>query len=160
MGKNRARAGRKHPVLTAVAAVCIIAVGVYFMRSRASVSPPLMTAASYYTCDDGKTLFQDDDSHHLAPFDHDGQEAVQVFFIPGRPVGRTDSIWYLRKMTPAFKTQTEAMMGTMNSAPPKAGPGPAASPQSPFGGHLVKRPGDQKWLPIDSPKAAEILKLP
>jgi len=146
---------RKHPAITVtVTTLCILAVAVRVIRSR-SVSPPLVTPATYYTCDDGKTVFKDDDPHHIAPFDYQGQEAVQVFFVPGRTVGNPDSIWYLRKLTAARKKQMESMPATSDGPSPECAPG---SP-SPFAGQLIKRPGDPSWIPMDDPRAAKIFNL-
>ena len=150
----------KHPgIVLGIVGAAAIAAAVFGVRSWTNGGPALATFSNYFTTDDGKTLFEDNDPHDIPPFDHDGHEAVRAFFIPGQKVGRTDSIWYLTKMTDEHKKQMEAMSANGPGAVPvpKGGGGKM---QSLMSGQLVKRPGDAEWIPLGDSRSAEILKLP
>jgi len=152
----------KHPAIAlGLVGVGVVAVALYAWSSLTGGGRAIADFSRYYTCDDGKTLFKDDDPHDIPPFQHDGQEAVQAYFLPGRTPGRTDSIWYLTKMTDEHKAQLEAMSAGGPSAGtfPKPAAAAGAKPPTPMSGQLIKRPGDPAWISLDDPKAAEILSL-
>src|SRR5580700_9286717 len=91
----------KKPVLTSSITVAVVALAiVWLIYWHRLGQPPPMLHQLYYTDDDGKTLFADDMAN-LAPFAHDGKEAVlaHVFQIGTNPPFAA----YLEKYTPEMK---------------------------------------------------------
>ena len=109
----------KHPgIALGIVGVGVVAALFFALPAMKGGGPPLADFSNYYTCDDGKTLFEDNDPHDIPHFPHmmDG-EAVQAFFVPGKTPGRTDSIWYLTKMTDERKQLMEVMATGGGAAP-------------------------------------------
>ena len=80
---------QKYPgIALGVAGSGVIAAAFYAFFSLHGGGPSIANFSSYYTTDDGKTLFEDNDPNDIPPFDHDGHEAVQAYFIPGPPPAR------------------------------------------------------------------------
>jgi len=137
----------KHPAIAlGIVGAGVLVAGIVGIRSWIDPTPPLIAQPAYYTCDDGKTIFEDEQPR-LPPFDHDGHEAVRAYIIPGRTAG-PDSIWYLTKWTDEGKKKMEANVAD----------GPPQSP--PQGAQLVKRPGDATWIPANDPQSAAIIAFP
>jgi hypothetical protein len=96
---------------------------------------------AFYTTDDGKTLFADD-AAKVAPFDHDGRQAVRayVFTCDG---GTTGFVQYLEKYSDEVKRQLEPQSGRPGWRPPTSMA-------------LVKRPGPGQWVPGMSQEASRL----
>src|SRR5947207_5059576 len=102
---------------------------------------------AFFTVDDGKNWFVDD-ATRLAPFQHDGKEAVRayVFECNGHRF-----VNHLERYTPDGKKAMTRLREVAKKGPP---PGAliAAAQQN---GREVKRPGDAKWTPTSNSAAAE-----
>ena len=122
-----------------IVAVGVIAVAIFAVHSMRGDRHKINTWSRYYTCDDGKTLFEDD-APHVAPFDHDGHEAVEAYLIPGRDPG-PESVWYLAK----WSDEGKQIMEGSNASPGAGKPLPADA-------RLVKRPGMRRGYPATIPK--------
>ena len=106
----------------------MLAVAIFAVHSMRGGPHRINTWSRYYTCDDGKSVFEDNDPH-VAPFDHDGREAVQVYLIPGRDPG-PESVWYLAKWSDEGKKLMEASL---------TAPGPGKPPPPGAVGEAAER---------------------
>jgi hypothetical protein len=99
---------------------------------------------TFYTCDEGATLFADR-YDHAPPFDHNGQQAVKayVFTCDG---SAHHWIQYLEKWSDKGRKQLELMRVSPAGA--------VAAPERAL--LLVKKPGSGNWMPIFDPAAHEI----
>ena len=98
----------------------------------------------FFTTDDGKTYFADS-SKLVAPFDHDGKEAVQSFVYR---CSKTQFVGYLMKYSLQGKTELEKA-----HAAGMASIGLAASEV------LVKKPGDASWVDQAKDKSRTVLQV-
>lgn len=107
---------------------------------------------AFFTVDDGKTWFVDDVTR-LAPFDHDGKQAVRCYIVDCN--GRR-FVNHLERYTDEGK---QAMAQVREAA--KHGPPPgrlvALAQQR---GREVKRPGDSKWVKMSDGAAATAIVAP
>jgi len=136
----------RNPAITTGATVGIIllAIGIIVWE----VVPGRGVRASikgYYTDDDGATYFADDVTK-VPPFDHEGKQAVRcyIFTCPGR--GKF--VAYLEEYT----KETQAKMLNRIS-------GPTAPPMDQMevnAGRRLKKPGDAKWVSVQSQTGLEI----
>jgi hypothetical protein len=133
----------KNPKVVATAMILLLAacLGLIFSELKGGGKPPLpsMPDQAFYTTDDGVTLFADSLSK-IPPIDHNGRPAVRahVYSCDG---GRHRWVQYLEKMSDKEKTIADS---------PEKARGHAFSP-------LIKKPGDQKWVPQSDPAALAIL---
>ncbi len=126
----------RHQGVSILASLSVVALVVLWSYMRTS-EPSIPKQLSFYTADDGATLFSDE-SKKVPPFDHDGTQAVRtvVFTCDGR---NQKFVQYLQKYSGEAKRQLEA---------------PHSFGLIVIG--LVKRPGDGKWISESDPKAAAI----
>ena len=120
------------------------AVGFSFRSTHQKAWPGPITEA-FYSNDDGKSYFADALGKPV-PFDHDGSPAYRAYvyrcgsssnpFIGylARETGRQNSI-------PSASTEDAVNAG---ATPPSSG------------GVEVKKPGDQRWVPLDSAEGTAI----
>ena len=109
-----------------------------------------VVSKAYYSDDDGKTWFEDT-ADKLAPFDHNGKEAVRAHLFRCGDSGEK-FIGYLEKLDPRAK----ARLDEFNSNPKNRGRPMPGQAEMEEGAQLVKRPGDKQWMPVISPNAARI----
>ena len=120
----------------------------FFPRGQAGIADP-SKARAYYSVDDGATYFADAEEK-LAPFDHDGKEAVRayVYQCDGKPF-----VAYLERYNKD---------GLAAEAAKTASPGgrPDARQMSFLmaKGRDVKRPGDAKWINKGAKEAADVIR--
>jgi hypothetical protein len=107
---------------------------------------------AFFTTDDGKTWFVDE-ATRLAPFDHDGKEAVRCYVVE---CNGKRAVNHLERYTDEGK---QAMAKVREAA--KHGPPPgmlvAIAQQR---GREVKRPGDAKWTKVSQGAAATAIITP
>ncbi len=134
---------------TTLAIIVIVVAFIVYSQSQSGSSAAKEPTKAFYTIDEGKHWFVDDITK-LAPFDHDGKEAVRVLLFrcgSGEPFAG-----YLERYTPDAKKQLEALRST---PPGPGGKSPVKSPQDVAGlaaamnaGREIKKPGDAKWISI------------
>jgi hypothetical protein len=121
---------------------------VMFLKAGGSAAARVADRA-YFTIDDGQTYFEAD-RNLLAPFDHEGKQAVKVhmFSCDG---GKTKVVGYLSKMDDTVKRLYEAEMA-------KAVAAKQSSPRAPMG-FLVKKPGGKEWLNSMDPRKNAVVDI-
>jgi hypothetical protein len=132
----------ERPGLSAVVGgiLCLASASLILLAQRdGSVRPPRQL---FFTTDNGQTFFTDD-ATRLAPFTHDGREAVQanMFTCDG---GRTRFVAYLQKYSEVYK---KAVNNHSHNV----------SPDVMKKGMLVKRIDDKNWIPLNSPAARKMM---
>jgi hypothetical protein len=136
----------KNPAITTGATVAIILLAICVIMWEVLPSRGLRASTkAYFTDDDGATYFSDDVTK-VAPFDHDGKEAVRcyVFTCPGH--GKF--VGYLEKFTKDTQTKILARLAV---------PGAPPIDQMELNmGRRLKKPGDSKWVPVQSPAGQAI----
>lgn len=138
-------------VTIAIACVAVLAIGLgwWEIRSSANASASLSTSSAYFTDDDGKTYFVGQ-SDQIVPFQHNGKTAYLATVIQcGKEAPR---VAYLLRYSPAAIQQIEQVR--------KSGQNIELATSSIIAdGSEVRRPGEEKWLPIHSAAAAKVLKI-
>ncbi|HEY8665465.1 MAG TPA: hypothetical protein VIL86_02310 [Tepidisphaeraceae bacterium] len=150
----------ENPAITtgATAGIIIIAL-IFIIWSVKGPSVPNAPTKAYYTIDDGASYFADD-IQKIAPFDHDGKQAVRCYVWKCK--GGKPFISHLEKYTDEAKKQIEEAMKQMPQGPngkSPAGPMPMMMIESTMTGKLVKKPGKGEWLNQVAPEAQEVTKL-
>ena len=123
------------------AAIVVVAVGIIVWQGcggGGGGDTIAVATKSFYTIDDGKTLFVDD-INKVPPFTKDGKVAVRanVFSCDD---GKTRFVGYLEMYTPQEKAMLE-------KAAQKQGGAPAYIPYT--GQPMVKKPGDKGWVQLN-----------
>ena len=97
------------------------------------------SSKAFFTIDDGKTWFTDD-ATKIAPFDHDGKEAVRayVFDCNGQRF-----VNHVERFTPEGRKAAAAAMTANRSGHPSD-----VAAQLRLSGAEVKRPGGKQWAPL------------
>jgi hypothetical protein len=132
-------------------AVCVIlfggVIGLRFWSTSNDIPGPLTQA--YYSDDDGKTYFVDD-SAKICPFDHNGKQAVRaVLFRYGSGNPFVAYLSQYSKKDQKRLTELRAMPLT---------PDIVQSIRVIANSSMeVKKPGDKKWVPINSADAPELI---
>jgi hypothetical protein len=131
----RDQTGTRPKIIKAVGILAtIVAIVLVFLelKSGARSDVPPLPDQTFYTVDDGATLFKDS-LYKIPPIDHNGQQAVRahVYTADG---GQHQWVQYLEKFSDSDKQILESG---------KRGAGPLPAP-------LVKRPGSGNWVPIGS----------
>lgn len=107
---------------------------------------------AYYSDDDGKTWFADS-AYRVAPFDHNGKQAV-VAHVYGYANGKKEFCAYLARFTPEAKSKLEAAMAEAQKAGKPPGAVALYSDRDFMrSGVVVKKPGETDWIPYADPKA-------
>jgi hypothetical protein len=134
------------------AAVAVLLAVAHVMDLRAAPIGAAKPEHAFFTVDDGKTWFVDD-AAKLAPFDHNGQQAVRAY------VCECDGKQYVNHLERYTDAGKQAMTRVREAA--KKGPPPGmlvfAAQQK---GREVKRPGDAKWVPASKTAVAGPIALP
>lgn len=124
---------QKHQGVAIGIALAVIVIGAYFsFRSATTTNGGGSLTKLYFSVDDGKTYFADDVSK-LAPFQHDGKEAVQAYVF--RCGGET-KVHYLSRYTEAGRKA----QGQATHAPDGAAPIETTATLVEY-----KRPGEANW---------------
>ena len=136
-------------VILALAAVAFAVFRIFDVR----IAPDSASDSerAFFTVDDGKTWFIDAASQ-LAPFQHDGKEAVRAYVIE---CNGKRFVNHLERYTPDGKQAMLRLRDIVKHGPP---PGQlvAAAQQR---GREVKRPGDTTWTATNAPTADAIVAL-
>lgn len=137
-------------MLIALAAVVII------VTNRPPQQADLQKA--FFTHDDGKTWFAAS-AYSVAPFEHDGKEAVQAMVF-SYAKGSKQFCAYLTKFTPEGKKRIEEEYAKAKAAgkPPES---VALLRDRKFiqSVTLVKAPGAKEWMPMNDPKVETVLTI-
>jgi hypothetical protein len=150
--------GEKKKLGIAVAALAVVLGAVAVGYQVSAMGPARPTAPqTFYTVDDGKTLFADS-TELLPPFDHKGKQAVRayVYECDGKRF-----VAYLER----FTDQAKRMVKELDDAVKNAKPG--GKPPANLGeltnarrfGREVKRPGDAKWVNIGSKEGLKVMSV-
>lgn len=122
--------------------VAVVAVVLFVQNRKPHAGAP---TRAFFTTDDGATLF-DDSADQVAPFDHDGRQAVQarVFSCDG---GKTRFVGFLER------TPDKAKAAAAPAAPPQQGGRDLRPILS-----VIRAPNapSAKWVPKNSPEGAAI----
>jgi hypothetical protein len=124
------------------------------MEARNSVSGPLRV---YYTVDDGKTFFADDEGK-LPPFPHSGGTAVRAHVFEG---SKGPFVGYLERFSPDALQIINVVSDAAKTAKPGDKPPPelARVSNAQRNGRQVKKPGTGQWVPIHSGVGQAIMKV-
>lgn len=146
----------------ATIAVIVIAVG-FIIYSQMGSSTPKPSTHAFYTVDDGATYFPDD-AKKIAPFDHEGKEAVKARVY--KCADGKEFVGYLERYTPDAKKKLEELRAITSTkdadkqAAARKGvqlQGLAMAAQM---GVEVKKPGDANWVPMmDFPNSSRITQI-
>ena len=107
-------------------------------------SGPDDVAPAYYSSDDGQSFFIG--YGEVAPFEHDGREAVSAVVYRDRVTGE-EFVGYLTKM--ATEEDRQKLLGAIA----EKSPGSLARVKV---NALVKRPGQGEWVPYEGKPGAEV----
>jgi hypothetical protein len=147
---------KKRPMIAAGIAVVLALGAIAFAYLQisdggGSPGPASDSERAFFTVDDGKTWFIEDASQ-LAPFEHDGKEAVRAYVLE---CNGKKYVNHLERYTPEGKQAMIRLREIVKTGPP---PGSlvAAAQQH---GREVKRPGDTQWIPSNAPAAEAIITL-
>lgn len=113
---------------------------------------------AFFSVDDGKTWFAAD-AYKVAPFTHEGKEAVQatVYSYAG---GSRKFCGFLTKFTPEGKKRLEEEYARAKSEGKPPGSVALLRDRTFMqSSTLVKAPGGKEWLSINDPKAESILSV-
>ncbi|HWP40813.1 MAG TPA: hypothetical protein VNL70_07795 [Tepidisphaeraceae bacterium] len=133
-------------VVIGVAILAAVGLLIAQLRSTSDGVPGLTPGVKeWFTIDDGKTWFADD-GMKLPPFEHQGKIAyrVRVWTCDG---GKTTFASHLERINAQAKAKLEQMK-------------PEHRPISPEYQMIEVKPpltGDQGWVPVGTPQAAEIM---
>ena len=128
-------------VTVVMGAVIVLAAGfcVYQLRAMAPGKPPNKT---FFTVDDGKTWFVDDNTR-VPPFDHGGQQAVRAMLFYCDSDHKTFVAW-MERFTPPMKAKLEK---EIEQRAQRIAQGQLAGETfDPESGMQVKRPGGGDWV--------------
>lgn len=136
----RERINRSPVFSIVVVSILILVMIVIVARQRRANSGGVRVSKLYYSNDDGQTYFADS-SDLVPPFDHEGKQAYQAYVFQcgdGKPFVGT-----LARYTDAAK----AKLAALDADPEKNG---LAITDLMNSGIEVKKPGDSKWVPLQS----------
>jgi hypothetical protein len=140
----------KKPVLGITGAVVMIVLAAALMVRSMTNQGSHEVNAAYYTTDDGKTWFAAG-IDHVAPFEHEGKEAVKVYLFRCGDRGKP-FVAYLERFTPQGKKQVEKMWADARARANKDGTAVAIDRVALYGATMsateVKKPGESHWYPM------------
>jgi hypothetical protein len=149
--RNRARRKRIGNVIKVCGALCAIGAAVFIIWYTYPHKPKTNGMQEFFTDDDGKTWFADDGTK-VAPFDHDGKQAVLAKVYETQ--NGKQFVGYLMKFTEEARAKVLQTQITH-----QAHSGPAAEKGVAYSGLLIKRPGDMQWVPAEDPHAKDLRKF-
>jgi hypothetical protein len=121
-----------------IAIILAALVFIYYQIKGESI-PEAPPAMAYYTTDEGKTFFAEDQMHET-PFDHNGQQAVRAWlYTCGTSTDK--KLGYLERYTPAFLKQ---LAQSKSSNQPLD---PMIIVEQGDTIYEVKKPGTGTWIP-------------
>ncbi len=158
----------KNPAITTGVTAGIIVLALIFIFWNSCEPKPRVITKAWYTVDDGQNWFSGD-MKQVAPFMHEGKEAVKVFLFSCKG-GKDPFPAYLERYTPegkkkmeAFQQQVEEMKNKPQASGPPA-PG-AGGPMGPMMNPMMMGPGltevkkardpNAKWLSMTNPQNAK-----
>lgn len=107
MGLRETLNKNQKAVMIGTGVVVVLAIGAAIFLSGGGTHPSSVNPKAFYTIDDGKTHFADDDMpFKIAPFDKDGKKAYrcQVYSCDG---GKTTTVVYVQRWADAAKQVIE-----------------------------------------------------
>jgi hypothetical protein len=144
---------QQHPAVAtcATAVITVVAIFAIILELRGNPIPPVPTRA-YYTTDDGASYYADD-INLVAPYMHDGKEAVLARVLKG--AGGKKYVAYLSRYNAKQKEKIEKLLAQT----PVDQNAVALARES---GIEVKAPlsGDHGWVPSLSVDALPIIQAP
>ncbi len=151
MGSRRRRKQQLTNAAKIATAILLVAAAGFVVWFSYPHKPKTNGMQEFFSDDDGKTWFVDDGTK-IAPFDHDGKEAVLVKVFEDKD-GK-QFVGYLMKFTDEAKKKIVQGQQTRQIRT-----GLSAEQAKPFSGLMVKRPGDADWVSDIDPKGLEIKKV-
>jgi hypothetical protein len=154
----RQRLAEKKVLGIALAALALIVGAVAIGYQVSAMGPAKPTAPqTFYTVDDGKTLFTDS-TELLPPFDHNGKPAVRAFVYE---CNGKRFVAYLERFTDQAKRMVKELDDAVKNAKPGGKPPPnlVELTNARRFGREVKRPGDATWVSIGSKEAGKIMSV-
>lgn len=128
----------KPAMSAAIIALLVLICGwMIFHQLRPPAEPPPI--GIFFTDDDGATWFTDSPTR-IAPFDHNGKEAVRCHVFNS---GGKDFSGYLQKTAPELSRKIKANISSTDAEL--------------AAGMLVKKPGDKQWIAMNDPHAKAIM---
>jgi hypothetical protein len=128
----------------------VVAVAIVWAMSalRSDQTKPFSSGKSFYTVDDGQTLFTDD-SRKLPPFDYNGKPAYRCYVFTSDD-GKTKFVGYLERYSEEAKKIKESLNGGATVDPLQT--------RKLMAGTEVKRPGNGEtaWVNRADPRSREI----
>jgi hypothetical protein len=150
LGTRRKRRQKIGAVIKITAAVLLIAAAVLIWHSY-NAAPKSQGMQEFFSDDDGTTWFADDGTK-VAPFDHNGKQAVLVKVYQSK--NGKKFVGYMKKFTDEARAK---IMHTQQTR--ELRPGPSEFKGTPSSGLLVKKPHAAEWVPEMDPKAQAVLKI-
>jgi len=140
--------------IVAVLAAAAIAFAVFQIRDevRAGSDAAGDPERAFFTVDDGQTWFVDD-ATQLAPFQHNGKEAVRAYVVE---CNGKRFVNHLERYTAEGKQATMRLREVVKKGPPPGALVAAAQQR----GRELKRPGDAKWTASGDIAAAAAIATP
>jgi hypothetical protein len=132
----------KKPGLASAIGAGLLVLGIVFLAYQFTAGGAGGSSdEAYFTTDDGRTYFADD-ATKVAPFDHDGKQAVRAYVFEcegGKPF-----VNHLERHTAEGKKMIESLAEAQRAGkqPPRAPAGAGT-----MWGLEIKKPGDKDWIP-------------
>jgi hypothetical protein len=132
---------KRPKVAASIAGVVVVALlAVVYAQNRPQQVTIQYASRLFFSDDDGKTFYLDDASN-VAPYEHNGKQAMQAMVY--RCGNGAPFVGYLIKYSPATKSALEAYSPGQRVSDPRA----LAQRQQAM---LVKKPGGTRWVPMHS----------
>ncbi len=132
--------------------IIVIALGFIVWQLFGGSGGPSPVTEMYYTVDDGQTRFADD-ATKVAPFDHDGKEAVRCYVF--KCSDGKEFVAYMERMTKDAKAKYEAAVKAQQN-PNENGQAMMEAEMLAIEGTEVKKPGESKWVRRNSPEGERV----
>ncbi len=146
---------RSRYIRIGVVSAMFVALVAFTLISARGRGLPTARSQTFFSTDDGKTWFADDDEK-VPPFDKDGKQAVRAFVY--RCGDGTMFVNHLQRFTPEAKRILETQRKSQRNR--KGGPDTSEIGGALSNGREVKRPGDTKWITSDDFRAvAQVLSV-
>lgn len=141
----------EHPALAGSVVALLAIAAIVWSVGSSSRTPSQERPTLFYSVDDGATHFRDD-ALRVAPFQHEGREAVRALLFTADG-GKTTFVGYLEKFSDEAAARlreagddVRARLDLLSTLPPES--------------TLLKKPGAGEWIPATDPRAASIRALP
>jgi len=133
----------------------VVGLVAYVVYAIADARPQATVRQAFFTTDGGETLFAAP-ADRRAPFEHKGADAVlaHVYQCDGE-----EFVAYLERFSPEAMSVFAEVEAYAETAQPGDPPPPMLDRARALarGGREVRRPGEEQWVPRDSPQGSAIV---